>query len=115
MFITANLGISISSNQTKTDGSDVIFLSNPTEIATIIGNPSVVKLHYQECYKYGQGHRNWGDTKGEDIHQDVCVMLNKKTATLHKKGKLCDLAPSTRNKLYVAITRAHGNVYFVYE
>ena len=114
-FVSMNLGISISSRRGGDDNTDVVFISDPDKIATILGDPSIVKLHYQECYKYGLGHRNWGDTKGEDNHQDVCVMLNKKTAELHKKGRLCDLPQSTRNKLYVAITRAHGNVYLIYE
>jgi len=65
--------------------------------------------------------KNYFEYKTIDIviasydHEDVCVMLNKTTAGLHKKGTLYDLKPSTRNKLYVAITRAHGNVYLIYE
>ncbi len=113
-YISANLGIQISSNRTV-DDTDIIFVSTNTEKAAILGNPNIIKLHYQECYKYGAGRRNWGDTKGEDQHEDVCVMLNKKTASLHKKGILNELPPSTKNKLYVAITRAHGNVYLIYE
>ena len=35
--------------------------------------------------------------------------------TKYFTDKLCDLPPSTRNKLYVAITRAHGKVYLVNE
>ena len=114
-FVSTNLGISISSNRSEEEDVDIFFVSNTAEIAAIVGDPSVVKLHYQKSYKFGPDHRNWGDTKGEDKHQDVCVMLNKNTAKLHKQGKLNELAPATRNKLYVAITRAHGNVYLVYE
>ena len=114
-YVSANLGINISSNRAETDDADVFFVTDPEEIAIILNNPSIVKLHYRECYKFGSGRRNWGDTKGEDNHEDVCVMLNKTTASLHKKGKLAELAPSTRNKLYVAITRAHGNVYLINE
>lgn len=114
-FIAANLGISISSNRDETDTTDVFFISDSAEVTTILCDSSIVKLHYKECYKYGHDHRNWGDTKGEDNHNDVCVMLYKRTAELHKKGKLSQLSPSTRNKLYVAITRAHGNVYLIYE
>ena len=33
----------------------------------------------------------------------------------YKKGDLRNLATTTRNKLYVAITRAKGNVYLVEE
>ncbi len=114
-FISNNLGISISSNRTEDDDANIAFVSDCAEIEAIVSNPAIVKLHYQECYKFGPGHRNWGDTKGEDNHQDICVMLNKTTAGLYRRGKLHDLAPSSRNKLYVAITRAHGNVYLIDE
>lgn len=114
-FVSTNLGINISSNKDENDTSDIVFISNPTEATTILDDPTIVKLHYKECYRYGLGHRNWGDTKGEDNHENVCVMLNKTTADLHKKGKLYQLKPSTRNKLYVAITRARSNVYLIYE
>lgn len=114
-FVSTNLEISISSNRSEKDDADIVLISNPAEIAMIVSDPSVVKLHYQKSNKFGPGHRNWGDTKGEDKYQDVCVMLNKNTAKLHKQRKLNELAPATRNKLYVAITRAHGNVYLVYE
>lgn len=56
-------------------------------------------------------HKNWGETKGEDKYTDVCVLLNKTTSKKMAAGKLAELAPMTKNKLYVAITRAKGNVY----
>ena len=115
-FISANLGISISSNRsTDDDEPSILFISDSASVETILANPAIIKLHFRESYKFGAGRRNWGDTKGEDNHEDVCVMLNKTTAEYYKKEKLCDLKPSTRNKLYVAITRAHGNVYLIYE
>lgn len=113
-FISSNLGIQISSNCGNED-FNVFFITDEKEKAAIIDNSDIVKLHYRECYKYGTGRRNWGDTKGEDCYQDVCVMLNKETMRKYKSGKLSDLAPSTRNKLYVAITRAHGNVFLIEE
>ena len=33
----------------------------------------------------------------------------------YKKNKLHELPPFSRNKLYVALTRAHGNVYLIDE
>lgn len=113
-FVSSNLRIQMSSNCCNVD-SDVYFITDEKEKATIIGNSDIVKLHYRECYIYGADRRNWGDTKGEDCYQDVCIMLNKETMKKFKSGKLSDLAPSTRNKLYVAITRAHKNVYLIEE
>ena len=117
-FITKNLGIEIYSNQnieTNSEASDVIFISEQAQIDTILADPNIVKLHFKNSSKYGSNHKNWGETKGEDHYQDVCVMLNKTTAEKYAAGKLCELAPSTRNKLYVAITRAHGKVYLINE
>ena len=117
-FITKNLGIEIDSNQnteTNSEASDVIFISEQAQIDTILADPNIVKLHFKNSSKYGSNHKNWGETKGEDHYQDVCVMLNKTTAEKYAAGKLCELAPSTRNKLYVAITRAHGKVYLINE
>ena len=114
-YIRENLAINIFSNRNDEDEVTITFISDPGQIEEIMNNSAIIKLHYQKSNQFGPDHRNWGDTKGEDKHEDVCVMLNKATAKLHKKAKLRDLAPLTRNKLYVAITRAHGNVYFVYE
>lgn len=113
-FISTNLGIDISSNRTDNCG-EILFITDFAEKTAIINNPDIIKLHFRESYKYGSGHRNWGETKGEDCYQNVCVMLNKETIKKYKNGQLSGLAPSTRNKLYVAITRAHGNVYLIEE
>ncbi len=112
-YVREHLEISIYSN--KREQGCVKFVDSEDEIRKIWNNPAIVKLHYQKATTYGVGHRNWGDTKGEDCYQDVCVLLNKKTMEEYKKGTLRNLAPSTRNKLYVAITRAKGNVYLIEE
>lgn len=112
-YVSTNLGIAISSN--RTDDTIIRFVSDATEISSILSDERIIKLHYQNSSKYGFGHKNWGDTKGEDCYSDVCVVLNKGTMQKYKAGKLRELAPSTRNRLYVAITRAHRNVYFISE
>ncbi|MDO5308690.1 MAG: hypothetical protein Q4G03_04280 [Planctomycetia bacterium] len=113
-FITENLGIEIHSNRSA-DDSTVLLISDPVRIRQIAGDCSIVKLHYKEGACFGDNHYNWGESKGEDHHNDVCVYLNKSTASAYHKGKLSELRPQTRNKLYVAITRARGNVYLVNE
>lgn len=117
-FITKNLKIEISSNQTLESGdetSDVVFVSEQSQIDNILDNPNIVKLHYRGSSKFGAGHKNWGETKGEDHYCDVCVLLNKTTSAKYAAQKLHELQPSTKNKLYVAITRAHGKVYLINE
>lgn len=112
-FISANLGITIHSN--RSDDTSICFVDDEENREVILNDNRIIKLHYQNSSKFGVGHKNWGDTKGEDCYQDVCIMLNKTTMKKCKTGKLSELRPLTRNKLYVAITRAHGNVYFMEE
>lgn len=99
----------------RTDNTVIQIVSAPEKIERILCDESIVKLHYQNSAKYGPSHKNWGDTKGEDCYGNVCVMLNKSTMQKYNAGKLSELAPLTRNKLYVAITRSRENVYFVRE
>lgn len=109
------LGISIASNRTPDDDTTIALITDPNEVSRILIDRRIVKLHYQMSSRYGDGHKNWGDTKGEDCYQDICVMLNKTTASKLKKGGLQTLPSATRNRLYVAITRAHGNCFLIME
>lgn len=114
-YIDANLGINISSNRTQDDDTKIYFVSETEEKNRILIDDSIIKLHYQNGAKHGICHKNWGETKGEDHYQDVCILLNQTTASKFSSGKLAELPSSTKNKLYVAITRARGNVYFIKE
>ena len=114
-FINSNLGICISSNRSFDDDTKICFVSDKSQIHRILSDNSIIKLHYQNSSKFGTGHKNWGEVKGEDHYHDVCVLLNKTTARKFSIGELEELPQSTKNKLYVAITRAKGNVYFINE
>lgn len=112
-FVRNNLGIEIYSNKGVT--GEVIFLDDADKIKRVWNDLDIIKLHYQKASKYGKMHKNWGETKGEDCYDDICVLLNKKTMDLYKKNNLLDLPATTKNKLYVALTRARGNVYLIDE
>lgn len=112
-YISDNLKINISSNRTEYDNTKVEFIDDAEKISLLLADENIIKLHYQNGAKFGACHKNWGESKGEDHHKDVCVMLNKKTAKKRISAKLYELQPSTKNKLYVAITRARGNVYLI--
>lgn len=114
-YIRENLGIEIASNRKEHDDTLIEFIDNKSQMDTILMDSKIIKLHYQNAAKFGACHKNWGETKGEDCYQDVCVMLNKKTAKERASGRLIELPQSTKNKLYVAITRAKGNVYLINE
>lgn len=114
-YITEHLGIEIHSNRPNSEDTSIMFIKDLNIINRILEDKDIVKLHYKNGTKFGIHHRNWGETKGEDHYQDVCVLLNETTAGKYKTEKLSELAPGTRNKLYVAITRAHRNVYLMKE
>lgn len=112
-FIRDNLNIEIYSHHSMQEDFNISFIEEGKLIKDIFNNDRIVKLHYNNSKKYGFNHKNWGDTKGEDFHTDVCIILNKNTEDLFFKKSLNTLAPSTKNKLYVALTRARGNTFFI--
>lgn len=112
-FVSENIGIEIFSH--RDDEVVVEYVDNVDEIDSIFNNDSVVKLFYQKSDSYSGNTANWGNTKGLDHFQDVCVVLNPTTLKAFKASCLDKLNPTTKNKLYVACTRAKGNLYFVPE
>lgn len=112
-FITEKIGIDIQSHK-ETD-STVIYVDDKEEIENLFLDNNIVKLFYRENYKYDCYSRNWGDCKGENHYYDVCVVLNKTTMDNFMKGELTELKPVTKNKLYVACSRANNNLYLISE
>jgi DNA helicase-2/ATP-dependent DNA helicase PcrA len=112
-FVSENVGIKILSH--REDEVVVRYVDNVGEIDSIFKNDSVVKLFYQKSDSYAGNTANWGNTKGLDHFQDVCVVLNPTTLKAFASDNLDQLNPTTKNKLYVACTRAKGNLYFVSE
>lgn len=112
-FISSQLGIKIESH--KSIDSTLAFISDKDDVKKIFNDDSIVKLFYRENYKYQCYSRNWGDCKGENHYNDVCVVLNKTSMEHYKKGKLTELKPVSKNKLYVACSRANNNLYLIDE
>ncbi|MBW4934194.1 AAA family ATPase [Marinobacter sp. F4206] len=112
-FVKNQLAIEIESH--RKDEVDVRLVDQSQEIEDIVFNNSIVKLFYQKSSSYYGYTENWGSTKGIDHFEDVCVVLNQKTFHAFSSGKLDQLPSTTKNKLYVACTRAKGNLYFVNE
>lgn len=110
-FISDKLGISISSH--RSDETLVSLVEDITTIEEKFNCDDTVKLFYQEHHKYPCFSQNWGGSKGQDHYKDVCIVLNGNSYKLHKAGKLHELNPRTKNKLYVACTRAKNNLYLV--
>lgn len=112
-FVSKQLGINISSH--REDETQVSLIECREHADQLYASRETVKLFYQASAKYVGFTENWGATKGQDCYDDVCVVLNSKTFTLFQKSELHKLAPQTKNKLYVACTRAKRNLYFVPE
>ncbi|PMC99071.1 hypothetical protein CJ200_25045 [Citrobacter freundii] len=53
--------------------------------------------------------------KGLDHFKDVCIVMGSSHWKLLTRQELAALPPSSRNRLYVACSRARGNIYFVPE
>lgn len=112
-YITDKLGISIDSH--KKENTEITMIDSKDEALMIYSNPEIVKLFYQEHYKFNCFSRNWGDSKGEDRYFDVCVVMNKTTYEKYKKDELNQLPATTTNKLYVALSRTKNNLYLMPE
>ncbi len=112
-FITENLGINIFSD--RSENSEVVEVLDNSEILRLINCNKTVKLFYQKHYEFSLFSNNWGNSKGLDCYDDVCIILNKNTYKLYKKQDLKSLASTTKNKLYVACTRSKKNIFFISE
>jgi DNA helicase-2/ATP-dependent DNA helicase PcrA len=112
-FVEDNLGIAIRSK--REDDAEILEVDDSAIIKEIFEDGDIVKLFYQSRTTYPCFGRNWGESKGEDRYNDVCVVLNKNTYKLFSEKNMRSLNPTTRNKLYVAITRARGRLIFVSE
>ena len=112
-FVSEKLGIAMDSH--RYDSTAIHVVEKQNEVEQIVKCGDTIKLFYREHYKHPCYSKNWGDSKGEDHYEDVCVVLNKNTLKLFQKDELNKLKPQTRNKLYVACTRARNDLYFVAE
>jgi len=112
-FVNDQLDIKINSHDNNI--TDVILIENQQQIDQIMNNKEVIKLFLKNSSKYACYSTNWGSSKGQDCHVDVCVILNAKTYSEYKKDQLKQMNTETRNKFYVACTRARNKLIFIPE
>ena len=110
MLIREKLNIKIFS-QSKSTG-EYFWIRNEKQIDSLMNDEKVVKLVWNKAnqQKIGKNFVNWSYSKG-DTYSDACIVLTDKTSNLEKWGDINSI--STRNKLYVALTRSKGNIYLV--
>lgn len=112
-FISEKIGIKIESH--RIDETEIVEINKEDEILQILNNGEIVKLFYKSHFEFMCYSRNWGECKGEDCYNNVCIVLNNKTADCLSKNKLHELPPISRNKLYVAISRTRNDLFFISE
>ncbi len=112
-FITDVIGIPISSH--RTDDTRVIRIQDENEALALARDPTKVTLFYENYRKYECNANNWGNCKGLNSYDDVCVALNPNTFKALEDCKIHELPDLTKNKLYVACSRARGNLYLMNE
>ena len=110
-FIREHMGIDIHSHTDR--ATDVVHITKQNEFDELHACEKTVKLFIQEHAKYGCHSQNWGGSKGQDHHRDVCVVLHEAAYKAYLAGGLRKISPLTMSKLYVACSRASGNLYLV--
>jgi hypothetical protein len=112
-FIRANLKIEIF--PVKERHTEIVNIEDQAQADVIHRDNNIVKLFYDTHHRYGCCSNNWGASKGLDHYEDVCIVLSKAQWKQYRDGNLHSLKPRTKNKLYVACTRARGKIYFTPE
>lgn len=108
-FVKSKMGIEIESFDDH-DG-EMIPISNPAEADQVLSDDNICKLLLQNSGKYLFTCFNWSYSKG-DTYEKTCVILTGDTSNLMEDSFRHDrIAPTTRNKLYVALTRSRTSVY----
>lgn len=109
LYVSEKLGIDITSNNDHT-GSVIWVTENAKDI---LDDTNIVKLVFERssCYKFPA--LNWSYSKGDTV-KTACVILTDNLDDLDNDAFSVEkLPPSTRNKLYVAMTRSKGDLYLM--
>jgi DNA helicase-2/ATP-dependent DNA helicase PcrA len=110
-FVKEQLGIEMQAQGNQK--ALVEMVSEQARADELFSDDATVKLFYSESAKYKCYSLNWGVSKGLDHFNDICVVLPANVAKAYKEGNLKKLPASTRNKLYVACTRANRHLFIV--
>lgn len=110
-FVKEKLGINIESHDGH-EGS-VIWLDEG-DVETVINDSMICKLVYNRAtVYYPLQFMNWSYSKGDTV-AEACVILTNDFENMDQSNfTLQDISVSTRNKLYVAMTRSKGKLYLV--
>lgn len=109
-FVEKKLGIKFGCNNEHV-GS--IYWLDEGNVHEVLENDAVVKLVWNNAKKYSFNAVNWSYSKG-DTYDAVCVVLTDSFVGLENENFDVSIVKEiTKNKLYVAMTRTKGDLYFV--
>lgn len=111
-WVRLHLNIDIES--TEHNNGVVKFIENEDEAKKILRDDSILKLVYRDAKKYRFNAMNWSYSKGNTV-DGVCVILTDSFERIDSAANKEELSCSniTRNKLYVAVTRSKGDLFFI--
>lgn len=112
-FIRKHIGVEIHPAEDR--ATTVSIVRDADTAAQLYARNDTVKLFFKEQEKYSCHSQTWGASKGLDHYHDVCVIMTAVAWTKYEEGGLASLAALSRNKLYVACSRARGNLYLMPE
>lgn len=108
-YVSKKLDINITSTGEQT-GAVIWADDRATEI---LENQQIVKLVFKEASTFSFSALNWSYSKGDTVDA-ACVILTDSFDSLDSDAfSAQDFPISTRNKLYVAMTRSRGDLYLM--
>lgn len=110
-FVRDSLGIEMGSQ--RQDETNIVFVEDQAEAINLLKNDDVIKLVYQNSKKMEFFSMNWGASKGLDDFHDICIILNQTQFEQTQNHSAQGMNQKTLKKLYVACTRAKGDIFFV--
>lgn len=112
-FVRDKLGIDIMGADHPGDIISLDSCNTPqNQIDAILQDDTIPKLIFSQANEYQGRYINWSYSKG-DTYDDVCVILTKGTSSICDPDWICTVKEITKNKLYVALTRARHHVYLL--
>lgn len=113
-FIKTKLQIHIESISTVKGHFELV--NDSEKIKEMLSDQSIHKLFYQESSKYAcTPNINWGYSKGDTYKKTCIILTNTFNGLFDDDFSIMKLSSTQINTLYVAITRATHEVYFIKE